>query len=48
MFDDFNTSTDRHAALNIKVRFLEFKIYHNFATAFSKLSASTSYKEISK
>ena len=31
-----------------KGRFLEFRIYHNFANLFSKLSESTISKEISK
>ena len=32
----------------IKGRFLEFRMYHNFANLFLKLSESTFYKEISK
>ena len=32
----------------IKGRFLKFRMYHNIANLFSKLSESTFYKEISK
>ena len=32
----------------LKGRVLEFRMYHNFANLFSKLSESTFYKEISK
>ena len=35
-------------SLNFKGRFLEFRMYHNFANLFSKLSENTFYKEISK
>ena len=34
--------------LTLKGRFLLFRVYHNFANSFSKLSVSTIYKEISK
>ena len=33
---------------HLKGRFLKFRIYHNFASLFSKLSESTFYEEISK
>ena len=33
---------------DIKGRFLEFQMYHDFASLFSKLSESTFYKEIRK
>ena len=34
--------------LHFKGRVLEFRMYHNFANLFSKLSESTFYMEISK
>ena len=34
--------------MNLKGRFLRFRMYHNLADLFSNLSESTFYKEISK
>ena len=34
--------------LHFKGRFLKFRLYHNFANLFYKLSASTFYKQMSK
>ena len=40
--------TDLPSVSVLRGRFLELRIYHNFAILFSKLSESTFYKEISK
>ena len=37
-----------HITLCVKGRFLEFRMCHNFANLFPKLSESTFYEEISK
>ena len=47
MTDDEGVAETR-LRLDFKGRFLRFRMYHNLADLFSKLSESTFYKEICK